>query len=232
MNRHVVRHFGYSPDVHVFIVPNNVFAIRIMAVGGGEAGYYPDFHQQICGRGGHAGRVENKWIQVKPKQELHVEIGRGGHIEHNKTQIKGLTEQQIMHGVYGRIEPEDTVVIDATSGQVLVTAKAAKGFSAGVGKQTAPYNQSGMAALPRNAGDSYKNPSGNWIGYGGCGGGGKLGGRGSNVYSNGKSSVAEDAQPDSGCGGGGCALLLSGKNNRYFVPGKGAAGFVKIFYEQ
>lgn len=215
---------------HVFVVPNNVYIVQFTACGGGAAGECVNLQAKLAGSGGAAGQVVKRVVQVQPGQRFEIRIGRGGSYR-DPGNKQTLTALQLEQKVYEKKEPEDTIIVDCISAQTIVVARGGAGFSGGRSHAQCAAAESGIASL-HNAGSGFCNASGRWIGYGGGGGGGRHGGSGGCVFSNCKTTRATDADPHTGCGGGGAALLISDAGAKHFLPGAGADGYVNVLYER
>lgn len=214
-------------STHVFTVPANVYTIFVIACGGGAAGMCADLDNRKAGQGGAAGFVERVSLSVRPYQRFEIYVGLGGRYYSPHEPLTGL---QIEQKVFEQKEAEDTILFDCENNCIVLRARAGKGFTGGRALEKEQHAESGMASF-QNGGNGFCDANGKWIGYGGGGGGGRCGGVGGCVYSNKKSSKPADAEENSGCGGGGCALVLAG-NSKHFLPGAGAAGYVHIRYER
>lgn len=212
---------------HFFTIPPNVYQIEVIACGGGAAGECANLQEKIAGQGGAAGFVQRTCLRVHPNQRFEVRVGLGGRYH---SQHEPLTWLQVEQQVYEKREPQDTILFDCDTCSTVLLAQGGKGFCGGRGLPKQQCGESGIAAFP-NGGNSFCDAYGKWVGYGGGGGGGRNGGVGGGVYSNKRSSKPSDAEDHSGCGGGGCALVLS-ETSKNFLPGSGAAGFVQILFER
>ena len=221
----MIKQHGRAPT-HIFVVPPNVFAVEFFASGGGAAGEVADVKNKTAGAGGDAGQTARKRLDVRPGQRFEIFVGRGGFFTtQNEQQM--LTALQLEHHVYEKHVPQDTIVVDCLAQQTIIVARGGRGFCGGKSIPKELHAQSGIASL-HNAGSGYCNAEGKWIGSGGAGGGGRYGGTGGSIHSNCRSTKAGDADPSTGCGGGGSAIVENDQHAKHHLPGNGADGFVQI----
>ena len=220
------KKLGVLPT-HIFTVPANVYLLQVTACGGGAAGGCANLQTKVSGCGGAAGFVKTVQFSVIPGQRFEIFVGCGGKYQSTH---EPLTTLQIEQKVFEIIDAQDTIVYDCKNDCVAILANGGKGFCGGRGVKNQQFGENGVASL-ENRGSGCCDPSGKWIGYGGSGGGGRFGGKGGCGYSNRKTTKAENAPENSGCGGGGSALLLNDAN-KHFLPGSGASGYVHIQYDR
>jgi hypothetical protein len=215
----------HRAPTHIFIVPPNVFAVEFVASGGGAAGNLADVRNKIGGAGGSAGQTIKKRLAVRPGQRFELFVGCGGYYV-TQSEHQMLTSLQLEQAVYERHEAQDTIIIDCQDKNTFV-ARGGKGFSGGKSLPRELHAQSGIASL-HNAGSGFCNAEGRWIGQGGGGGGGRYGGAGGSVFSNCKMTKAGNADVNTGCGGGGSAVVENDPHAKYHLPGNGADGYCNV----